>query len=373
MASLPLCDHSPQTNFVAPSRLELNQREQRLVADMRDSRAATFTLAIAGVLAIVMLEAWDLPATFILGLQEIVGVVVFATCTWLMYERGEKKLRLYSFEPADHTMTGEIRALAKPSAGRRGLSASNRRRTASVHDRRTRRDSHTREGVLASRINLGVFAAGYVLSNADLKSWESIPASGPRFAFSVGPCQPEDAMPENISHPLVVSPHFDDAVFSCGAFIAAHPGSVVHTVFSGCPAEDVTTDWDQHCGFTNAAEAMRERACEDDFALEILGAVAERGDFLDAQYAPYGTAPTVESIASKLGVAVASSCCSHPSCSPGPVSFGSRTRAPRMHRCVECKPCAHVLRLRRRPLPPHVGPVAGASRGSCRTRDQCDA
>lgn len=111
MASLPLFDHSPQTNFVAPSRLELNQREQRLVADMRDSLAATFTLAIAGVLAIVMLEAWDLPATFILGLQEIVGVVVFATCTWLMYERGEKKLRLYSFEPADHTMTGEIRAL----------------------------------------------------------------------------------------------------------------------------------------------------------------------------------------------------------------------------------------------------------------------
>jgi LmbE family N-acetylglucosaminyl deacetylase len=111
-------------------------------------------------------------------------------------------------------------------------------------------------------------------------------------------------MPENISHPLVVSPHFDDAVISCGAFIAAHPGSVVHTVFSGCPAEDVTTDWDQHCGFTNAAEAMRERACEDDFALEILGAVADRDDFLDAQYAPYGTAPTVESIASKLGEAV---------------------------------------------------------------------
>lgn len=114
----------------------------------------------------------------------------------------------------------------------------------------------------------------------------------------------ENAMPENVSHPLVVSPHFDDAVFSCGAFIAAQPGSVVHTVFSGCPAVDVTTDRDQHCGFSNAAEAMHERACEDDFALKILGAVAERSDFLDAQYVPYGTAPTVESIASKLGEAV---------------------------------------------------------------------
>jgi len=115
---------------------------------------------------------------------------------------------------------------------------------------------------------------------------------------------PKNAMSENFSHPLVVSPHFDDAVFSCGAFIAAHPGSVVHTVFSGCPAGDVRTDWDQHCGFSNAAEAMYERACEDDFALKILGAVAEHSDFLDAQYVPYGTAPTVESIASKLGEAV---------------------------------------------------------------------
>lgn len=111
-------------------------------------------------------------------------------------------------------------------------------------------------------------------------------------------------MPENVSHTLVVSPHFDDAVFSCGAFIAARPGSVVHTVFSGCPAGDVTTDRDQHSGFGNAAEAMHERACEDDFALKILGAVAERGDFLDAQYVAYGTAPTAESIASKLGEAV---------------------------------------------------------------------
>jgi hypothetical protein len=111
MASLSQFDRFARSNLVAPSRHELKEKEQRLVADMRDSLAATVTLAIAGVIAIVTLAAWDLPATFILGLQEIVGVVVFATCTWFMYERGEKKLRLYSFEPADHTMTGEIRAL----------------------------------------------------------------------------------------------------------------------------------------------------------------------------------------------------------------------------------------------------------------------
>ncbi|SAL50101.1 hypothetical protein AWB64_05281 [Caballeronia sordidicola] len=83
----------------------------KLVADVRGLLAATVTLAIAGVLAIVMLEAWNLPVTLILCLQEIIIVVVFATCTWLMYERGEKKLRLYSFEPAQHTMTSEIHAL----------------------------------------------------------------------------------------------------------------------------------------------------------------------------------------------------------------------------------------------------------------------
>jgi LmbE family N-acetylglucosaminyl deacetylase len=111
-------------------------------------------------------------------------------------------------------------------------------------------------------------------------------------------------MSEQFSRPLVVSPHFDDAVFSCGAMIVAHPGAIVLTVFSGCPDGDVATDWDRHCGFSNAAEAMHERTCEDDFALELLGAVAERGDFLDAQYVAYGTPPTIESIAHTISDAV---------------------------------------------------------------------
>jgi LmbE family N-acetylglucosaminyl deacetylase len=111
-------------------------------------------------------------------------------------------------------------------------------------------------------------------------------------------------MSDQFSRPLFVSPHFDDAVFSCGALIVAHPGAVVHTVFSGCPDGDVATDWDQHCGFSNAAQAMRERTCEDDFALAILGAMPDRGNFLDAQYVAYGTPPTVESIADTVNKAV---------------------------------------------------------------------
>jgi LmbE family N-acetylglucosaminyl deacetylase len=110
-------------------------------------------------------------------------------------------------------------------------------------------------------------------------------------------------MSDTFARPLIISPHFDDAVFSCGAMIDEHPGAVVYTVFSGCPASDVTTDWDRHCGFDNAAHAMHERSQEDDRALNLLAAVPDRGNFLDAQYvpsAPPAHAPTQDAIAQAL-------------------------------------------------------------------------
>ena len=94
MTSLPLFARSPENALIAPSRLELERTHKRLLTDMRDSLAATITLAVAGVLAIVLLGAWALPDTTILGLQEIVGVVVFASCTWLMYEQGAARVCL---------------------------------------------------------------------------------------------------------------------------------------------------------------------------------------------------------------------------------------------------------------------------------------
>ena len=111
MAALTVFDRSPASALIAPTRLELERTRKRLLTDMRDSLAAAITLGVAGVLAIILLEAWSLPDTTILGLQEIIGVTVFASCTWFTYERGERKLHLYAFEPADHTMIGEIRAL----------------------------------------------------------------------------------------------------------------------------------------------------------------------------------------------------------------------------------------------------------------------
>jgi LmbE family N-acetylglucosaminyl deacetylase len=98
-------------------------------------------------------------------------------------------------------------------------------------------------------------------------------------------------MPE-ASRILVISQHFDDAVFSCGAWIASNSNAVVCTVFAGCPDTRVATDWDHQCGFSDARQAMRERIAVDDRALELLGATGERLNFLDAQYVPYGDAPT---------------------------------------------------------------------------------
>ncbi|MCK7501425.1 MAG: PIG-L family deacetylase [Comamonadaceae bacterium] len=44
---------------------------------------------------------------------------------------------------------------------------------------------------------------------------------------------------------VVVSPHLDDAVFGCGAWLAARPGCIVATVFAGEPPElAALTDWD---------------------------------------------------------------------------------------------------------------------------------
>lgn len=84
---------------------------------------------------------------------------------------------------------------------------------------------------------------------------------------------------------VVISPHLDDAVLGCANLLAAAPGSLVVTVFAGCPADrGRSTDWDRSCGFASAAEAIAARRAEDRAALTLLGARATWLDFCDAQY-----------------------------------------------------------------------------------------
>lgn len=93
---------------------------------------------------------------------------------------------------------------------------------------------------------------------------------------------------------FVVSPHLDDAVFSCGMLLATHPGSVVCTVFAGEPPMRQTTPWDRASGFMDSHEAMQTRWREDRRALQFCGASAVHLGFLDSQYA---SLPAAEDVA----------------------------------------------------------------------------
>jgi LmbE family N-acetylglucosaminyl deacetylase len=84
---------------------------------------------------------------------------------------------------------------------------------------------------------------------------------------------------------IVVSPHLDDAVFSCGQLLAQSPGSVVVTVFAGIPPRGTAAPpWDRRAGFRTSDEAMRARRDEDSRALALLDARPVWLDFFDDQY-----------------------------------------------------------------------------------------
>lgn len=84
-----------------------------------------------------------------------------------------------------------------------------------------------------------------------------------------------------------VSPHLDDAVLGCGAFLASHPGATVITVFAGRPlAGSPIPPWDVSCGFSQGDDVIGARRAEDREALSILGATPLWLPFLDSQYAP---------------------------------------------------------------------------------------
>lgn len=101
---------------------------------------------------------------------------------------------------------------------------------------------------------------------------------------------------------LVVAPHCDDAVLSCGALLAAHPGSLMLTVCAGTPPAQPLTDWDAACGFAAGDDVMAVRRDEDREAAAVLGAEPLWLPFLDAQYGP---PPAIDAIAQALADIVA--------------------------------------------------------------------
>ena len=114
-------------------------------------------------------------------------------------------------------------------------------------------------------------------SSADLDSDESLTRPGP-------PLEDEFDV-------LVLSPHLDDAVFSCGASLvewgAAGRRVLVVTPFAGCPHRDLSPfaqELHDLWGLGDAAEVLATRRAEDAEALKSLGVVWRHGDLLDAIY-----------------------------------------------------------------------------------------
>jgi len=96
---------------------------------------------------------------------------------------------------------------------------------------------------------------------------------------------------------LIVSPHYDDAVLSCGQFIAGYPGMHIATVCTAVPPAVAATEYDRNCGFVSADQGIRVRAGEDLAALKILGAKQVRLGFWDSQYgAPLDVGAVAEAI-----------------------------------------------------------------------------
>ena len=84
---------------------------------------------------------------------------------------------------------------------------------------------------------------------------------------------------------IVLSPHLDDAVLSCGQLMAGRPGARIVTVFSAAPHTlELLTPYDEGCGFLSSWDAVDTRKIENARACAVLAAEDWNGVFLDGQY-----------------------------------------------------------------------------------------
>jgi LmbE family N-acetylglucosaminyl deacetylase len=95
---------------------------------------------------------------------------------------------------------------------------------------------------------------------------------------------PGDSSRVDPAAPLVIlSPHLDDAVWSCFSLLAREQDVLVATVFAGIPDGEPGW-WDAQCGITDSAAHVRDRRSEDAAVLASLGRTAVHLDLLDGQY-----------------------------------------------------------------------------------------
>jgi LmbE family N-acetylglucosaminyl deacetylase len=108
---------------------------------------------------------------------------------------------------------------------------------------------------------------------------------------------------------VVVSPHLDDGVFSCGEAIAESPGALVVTVFAGRPARyPALTPWDAASGFEDGDDVVSARRDEDRRAARVLGAATAWLPFCDRQYGPPEPASVVARVLRRVIEAARPTC-----------------------------------------------------------------
>jgi LmbE family N-acetylglucosaminyl deacetylase len=97
---------------------------------------------------------------------------------------------------------------------------------------------------------------------------------------------------------VVLSPHLDDAVFSCWHVLASSQDVAAINVFAAVPPAGANVPpWDRMTGAEDSSARMRARLEEDRAALAIAGRAAEQLDFLESQYrdgAPEGLLAALE-------------------------------------------------------------------------------
>jgi LmbE family N-acetylglucosaminyl deacetylase len=105
---------------------------------------------------------------------------------------------------------------------------------------------------------------------------------------STSPALPEDLVAlTSTGQLLVISPHLDDAFFSCSGVIKGVHDPIVHTVFAGdAPADQSLAQWDRDCGFSDGDNVMDHRRKEECSAASRLQATATWDQLLQEGYRP---------------------------------------------------------------------------------------
>jgi hypothetical protein len=83
----------------------------------------------------------------------------------------------------------------------------------------------------------------------------------------------------------VLSPHIDDAIFSCWHLLG-QPDVTVINVFAGIPKSGTKTLWDWMCGEPDSVAMMHKRLSENKTVLKNTGVNYINFDYLDRQYKP---------------------------------------------------------------------------------------